>query len=594
MHDWAAKHGVRFRIQNYGVPPAALASGRHADVVDGEGFEWRSLSSARWASSAAHLFGKPVSSSETWTWLHSPVFRAAPLDMKAEADLHFLQGINQLIGHGWPYTAPGVEYPGWRFYAAAVFDDSNPWWIAMPDISRYLQRVSFALRQGSPANDVAIYLPNHDAWAEMSPGRVNLFQTLRDRLGADLVGRVLDAGFGVDFFDDDVLKSIGRIEPGGGLRLGPNVYRIVILPGVERIPLDTLRTLDAYARGGGALVATRRAPALAPGFRATAADHEAIRSTAQALFGASGLARLVPREDAQLTQTLAAMRTPDVALAGFRPDIGFVHRRLDDGELYFLANTSNARRETTATFRLSGLDAEWWDPVSGEMTHATPSAAAAAMMSVPVALEPYESKILVFSRRGARWPKPGPARTIPPVVLDLSAGWDLRFRPGDPPVKMTSLRSWTDDPSTRDFSGVATYSKEFAVPDAMLAAGTVVRLDLGTARAVAPQTMRNGMRAWLDPPVREAAVVYVNERRAGTVWTSPYSLDVTTFLRPGANRLRIEVGNLALNYMAARPLPDYRVLNLRYGLRFEPQDMDKIAPVESGLLGPIRLVAAAR
>ena len=48
--------------------------------------------------------------------------------MKAEADLHFLQGINQLVGHGWPYTADGVAYPGWRFYAAGVFNEKNPWW----------------------------------------------------------------------------------------------------------------------------------------------------------------------------------------------------------------------------------------------------------------------------------------------------------------------------------------------------------------------------------------------------------------------------------------------------------------------------------
>ena len=71
----------------------------------GEGSQWKTVRASRWASSANHLYGRPVTSSETWTWLHSPVFRATPLDMKAEADLHFLQGINQLIGHGWPYTA---------------------------------------------------------------------------------------------------------------------------------------------------------------------------------------------------------------------------------------------------------------------------------------------------------------------------------------------------------------------------------------------------------------------------------------------------------------------------------------------------------
>ena len=91
--------------------------------------------------------------------------------MKAEADLHFLQGITQLIGHGWPHTAEGVDYPGWRFYAAAVFNESNPWFIAMPDVSRYLQRVSFMMRQGAPANDVAFYLPVSDAYASFTVGR---------------------------------------------------------------------------------------------------------------------------------------------------------------------------------------------------------------------------------------------------------------------------------------------------------------------------------------------------------------------------------------------------------------------------------------
>jgi len=42
--------------------------------------------------------------------------------------------------------------------------------------------------------------------------------------------------------------------------------------------------------------------------------------------------------------------------------------------------------------------------------------------------------------------------------------------------------------------------------------------------------------------------------------------------------------------MAGKILPDYRLLNLRYGARFEAQDMDKVQPVASGLLGPMRLV----
>ena len=106
----------------------------------------------------------------------SPVFRATPLDMKAEADRHFLMGINQLIGHGWPYTSEGVDYPGWRFYAAAVFDEKNPWWIVMPDIASYLQRSSYLLRQGTPVNDVALYLPNDDGYAHFTSGNPHLIE----------------------------------------------------------------------------------------------------------------------------------------------------------------------------------------------------------------------------------------------------------------------------------------------------------------------------------------------------------------------------------------------------------------------------------
>ena len=168
-HAWAQQHHTLFRSQTYGIPPVTLSSNKYDDLPEGEGkatlLMWRQFSDTRWAASAGHLLGNPVISSETWTWLHSPAFRATPLDMKAEADLHFLQGINQLVGHGWPYSPEIAGEPGWRMYAAGAFNAHNPWWFVMPDLTGYLQRVSFALRQGKPANDVALLLPNDDAWA---------------------------------------------------------------------------------------------------------------------------------------------------------------------------------------------------------------------------------------------------------------------------------------------------------------------------------------------------------------------------------------------------------------------------------------------
>jgi hypothetical protein len=51
------------------------------------------------------------------------------------------------------------------------------------------------------------------------------------------------------------------------------------------------------------------------------------------------------------------------------------------------------------------------------------------------------------------------------------------------------------------------------------------------------------------------------------------------------------VGNLAINELAGTSLPDYRLLNRRYGERFSPQDMENLQPLPSGLLGTIRLIA---
>jgi hypothetical protein len=588
LQEWSRKNRTLFRIQCYGTPAAALSSNAYADLSEGEGHRWKSLSATRWASSANHLFGRPVTSSETWTWLHSPSFRATPLDVKAEADLHFLQGVNQLIGHGWPYTAPGVEYPGWRFYAAGVFNDKNPWWIVMPDVSRYLQRVSFLMRQGEPRNDVAIYLPNDDAWAHFTNGNASLIDGLRERLVPNLIPGVLESGYTFDFFDDEVLKQIGRVE-NGSLVLGSNKYRVVILPNVEQIPTETLMNLVEFARTGGTLIAMRRTPALSPGFQAKLSDHQRIGEVSKRLFeGPAAIGHLVKDESNQLAAVLTAALKPDVGLSPAAPDIGFIHRATNDAEIYFIANTGNEPRRARATFRVEGLNPEWWDAMTGEVRPAAVVARSANGVSVALDLEPYGSRVLVFSRR-----TPSPIASMTnqsPAPMDLSEAWQVSFGESAP-AKMNTLHSWTDDEKTRYYSGLAAYEKTFVLPDGFLKKGMRVRLDFGDGQPVpAPVNPRaNGMRALLDGPVREAAVVTVNGRRAGSVWCPPYSIDVTDHLKGGENKLRIVVANTAINYMAGHAPPDYRLLNLRYGERFQPQDMDKVQPPPSGLLGRIRL-----
>jgi hypothetical protein len=594
LGEWARRHRTRLRAQAYGNPPVTIASTALVDLPEGEGAQWKSVRSARWAASGAHLYDRPVVSAETWTWLHSPTFRATPLDVKAEADVHFLQGVTQLVGHGWPYTADGVPYPGWRFYAAGVFNEKNPWWTVMPDVSLYLQRVSFMLRQGRPVSDVALYLPNDDAWARFVPGRVGtMIEALSQRVGPTVIGRILDAGFGLDFFDAGVLGGIGRVE-GNRLVLGSNRYRVVVLPNVERIDDSTIRQLEAFVRGGGLLVATGRLPALAPGFLATASDHARIVAAVDRLFRGPSAPAVFLEDDSRLTEALAAHLQPDVRLAAPLPDVGFVHRHTPIADVYFVANTSNHAVKTSAAFRAEAGRVEAWDPITGRTSEvAVRSVAGQTGVTIDLELAPYGSRLYVLTQGNAIGPARSPVPRPPePLSIDISSDWNVSFGPGAPASRWDRLRSWTDDEATRYFSGVATYEKVVDLAPSMLRRDRVLELDLGEARALPPGGPRDRFQAWLDPPVREAAVVFVNNQRAAAVWCPPYRVDVTALAHPSRNTIRIEVANLAINHMAGVALPDYRLLNLRYGTRFEPQDMDKVQPVPSGLMGPVRLVAS--
>ncbi len=99
------------------------------------------------------------------------------------------------------------------------------------------------------------------------------------------------------------------------------------------------------------------------------------------------------------------------------------------------------------------------------------------------------------------------------------------------------------------------------------------------------------MRSWFDAPIREAAIVLINGKRAGSLWHPPYRLDVTPYLKSGQNQIEIRVYNTALNAWSALPPHDYKPLIAKYGDRFQMQDLDKVQPISSGILGPIRLVS---
>jgi hypothetical protein len=576
LTQFAQAHETKFRSQTYGQPAVTLADEAVPNLPEGEGPQWRAFSFTRWASSASHLYGRNVTSAETWTWLHSPAFRATPLDMKAEADRMFLLGVNQFVGHGFPYSPPAAGEPGWAFYAAAVFNSHNPWFPVMPDVMRYMQRVSWLLRQGKPANDVAILLPEDDAQAAFTPGHVSVTDEMRKRITPELMSAILDAGYNIDYIDAATIDKLGVIP-----------YPVLVIPPTSRISLSTYRKIESYA-SAHKVIGMGKLPSLAPGLMQQG-DSAAIAALSDRLFRNDGHAGTYTESVSGLVDALRQALPPDVEATGETAGLGFIHRRLAGSDVYFVANTGNQPIDGSVRFRSNYLHVEAWNPDSGQ---ARRTATLVAAKGIPLQLAPYESRVFVVSNDGqseaaALVPSPGPVLE----QAEFNTGWTIRFGSHGPAQRLPHLDSWTDIQGEEHYSGEADYTRGFDLPS-IPPGGSHYLLDFGAGTPTTDNrpVYANGLHALLDPPIREAAVLYVNGKCAGSLWHPPYRIDITPWLHSGMNHLEIRVYNTAINMLAGQPPHDYSALYAQYGKRFEPQDMDNLQPIPSGLIGTVRLL----
>jgi hypothetical protein len=589
INDWAKAHGTKFRSQTYGEPAVTFSSQHLTALPEGEGPQWRAFSTLRWATSANHVFGNNITSGETFTWLHSPVFRATPLDMKAEADIDFIMGENQLVFHGWPYSPPPSELepgdPGWSLYAAGVFDDHNPWHPVMPAVTQYIARISWLLRQGEPANQVAVLLPTDDAWAGFTPAHVTVTGAMQKLVPKEILSAILSAGYNFDFIDADAINSVGF-----------GTHQILVLPPTDRIPTDTLRKIDAWAAHDGKIIAVGKLPSLdAEG--TPLADKSQLAPIA-----------LVPGVG-QLVQALHDVIAPNLqfvsADAAARNQIGFIRRKLPNADIYYVANTSNKALNTVVNFSSNFTEGTSWDTDTAE-PHGVSS------KNQALHLAPYESLIVVLSDGPYEIKPRFVSNDRPPQLPSLSSDWKVEFVSTAKIQIEHSLADWTADPVTLHYSGEAVYSREFLLSNEP-AQTIFLTIDGGTALPGAPDSPPEhgptpgvlgpnglpnplitrpgpGMHAYFDPPIREAALVTINGQPAGALWHPPYRLDVTKLLRPGTNHIEIHVYNTALNAWSALTPRDYKPLIEKYGDRFQMQDLNKVAPIPSGILGTIKLV----
>lgn len=635
LQDWAHQHGIGVQSESYGTPGVDLTGYQYVDYPMGEESSWKSLSASRWASSAAHQYGKRVISAETWTWLRWPRYTSSLQDLKVSADMFLVSGINKFVAHGYAYSPPAAGVPGWGYYASVMLNENNPFWPHFHELSNYLRRASYAMSLGKPKVDVGIYMPEDDVMSEHSAHehlglRLEVMKRLLDgnALGAPrslqsdykseapVIRALLSSGFSFDAFDRSILQP-GLNVSAGQLAVGDVAYRIAILPNLVGITLPVLEKLAEFCRNGGTLIATKRLPKTTFGLQDRERNSARIGALIGDLFGVgpvgktrrhrygNGIAIFVHDEDAELQRVLLSL-APEVRFDNPDPELAFLHRGDKTRDVYFLANLSNYGRTVRATFRDGRGAPEFWNPLTGKTIVAPMFTRVDDGTEVPLYLEPYGSMVVAFDGRTERSPLVSTNLPLSSLGQDVDGALVARVMesgdyrvesavgtkhfhvrvaaapislngpwtlrtPNNGSVLLKDLGSWTQIPALKYFSGTIEYRTEIELPP--LPADGGYWLDLGE--------------------VREIAVTSVNGHREKVRWKAPYRLDISRDVIPGRNEIRVAVTNLMINHVLGTPDPDYSSLE---PLRFPPpMEKEMIQePLPSGLLGRARIIPFVR
>ncbi len=632
FQEWTHAHGVQAMVEAYGSPPVNLTGYRYTDIPTGEHYEWKEFNSSRWASSGARLAGKNMVMAEGWTWIGLPNRFGDTLEqLKLCSDLHFLSGINSIYGLTYAYSPVDLGSPGWPPYFGPVFNHTIPAWPYASHLVDYINRVSFVLQQGTPVADVAVYLGAEGAMADANTEQLMLNWATRDRLTsngpppeftlhnalhyeANVVKTIVTNGYSFDGVDTFAFNDGTRVE-GGRLRQGDGDYSILVLPNLTGIDALSLEKIKSFVEQGGIAIATRRLPETSYGMNHRERDRTRVRKLAAEIFGpipsgtalrvnTLGKGKAVFCHDEKSTLLAALrLRQPDVTFTEANEHVSFVHRRDGQTDFYFLANTGEAPADLEATFRVGQAIPQRWDARTGRTSVEKVYRHVPSGTRMRIRLGPLESRILVFTKGDAG--SSISSTNLPSIeaagdgwisrvsengayFVDTAAGrrrilveglpsprllapeWRLTFAEDSlEPVRLRELRSWTEIPAARFFSGRARYEAEIELPDT----GELgCLLDLGR--------------------VHETAEVFWNGESAGVAWMRPYTLDITRLLRPGVNRVGIDVTNLLINKVLGLGPIDYSKVSVRYGTRFPAGDeWDYVRePSRSGLLGPVHLV----
>lgn len=534
---WCRENGVLSRIQAHGTWGDILLTYGAADIPEGETFSEYDRYEVntvhrRLATSAAHLYGKPVVSNESFTWLRSPRFLVTLEQLKAAADSIFLDGINQIFNHGYAYSEENNDghLLSTPFYASTQINHQNTWWPYYHRIAAYINRVSDWLRQGEPVVRTAVYLPQSDIWAENPISDIHMAMKLEERLTTEFVDAIQKAGYWFDFINDEALSRQEKLP-----------YHALILAGCSRIPMASARAIKAFARSEGIVLCKGRTPHLSCGMKNAASRQEEIQDIFRSMEE-NGLITVTKDSVPDLIRELKTQMEPDLIIAAPREKapcsdvIGYVHRRTESEELFFFANISSEEQETELTFPAHALNATYqpdhfavFDPMQAEERRVTDYRRNKdGSLSIRITFEPFDSLLFLFSED---LDLPEKARKCSRSLwMDLSEGWEFSVPSRDFRKTCSGLSGWEKEDSLRYFSGEGIYRTSFSL----------------TADEYEQVRQSTGIYLRIEH-LGEAAEVFVNGQSAGIILKRPYTLDIKKFISNGENLLEIHVRNLLIN-----------------------------------------------
>ena len=590
--EWAHSHGAKTRNQAHGSPGNLIDLYATVDVPECEGFgisdfnikglrkdsltrsNDSDLSMLKYASSAAHIAGKPYISSETFTWL-TEHFRTSLSQCKPDIDLMFVSGVNHAYFHGCTYSPKEAEWPGWKFYASIDMSPTNSIWKDAPSFFDYISRCQSFLQMGAPDNDFLLYLPIYDMWQEQD-GRLLMFDIHKMSQRAprfiEAVHRIYNAGYDVDYISDNFIRNAqcvdGKIVTSGGIS-----FKALIIPGVKLMPDDVLAKLVKLASEGATLVFLDRFPEDVPGYNALDLRRKNFNQWLEKLKSQNKERILFGHDYAEtLRQT------------GVRPEImkrdwglSCIRRCNEDGYHYFISALKSEDTEGWIPLGVKAKSALFFDPMTGEQGKA-------ALRDVNGQTEVYMqlssgSSIILktFSAYDVdvkAWKYFKTSREGISIGIDK---FDFCFSTSLPEVhrtlKQVQVGTWTNYnlPEVKNTMGTGVYKTTFVInplsaPEWML--------DLGD--------------------VRESAKVIINNKSVATLWAVPFRCMIGKYLKSGINTIEIEVTNLPANRIADldRRGNEWRVFK---EINMVDRNYNKTGyanweSVPSGLLTPVRLI----